>query len=342
MLEEIIIWWAGQMRDLLCAWPTRRPAQQPDALVLVAESSAGFETVLRHGRRERKLGHFSLDPAALQRLATARRALRRNYPVMLRLPAHALLERDVVLPLAVERDLARVLQYDMDKWTPFAAQDIAWSWKITRRDHQQARLHVQLALVQKTLWEPLVAALGLVGIQVAALEFAGPPPRRIALPHATATQAARRRLLTATGALCCVLAVAAIAVPFVRQSLARDAVEARIAALRIPAARVQALRQRVTGSSTANGIVAAERARSGDMLQILADITDLLPDDTFLTDLSVQARQITLAGQSAAAARLIPALSATSAIRDATFAAPVTRSATGATDSFSIRAQVAP
>ena len=88
------------------------------------------------------------------------------------------------------------------------------------------------------------------------------------------------------------------------------------------------------------GILAQEMDRTGDVLQTLATVTGILPDDTFLTDFSLRERQMTLSGRSASAPRLITDLSADSAIRNAAFAAPVTRVEGATADLFSIKAEI--
>ena len=81
--------------------------------------------------------------------------------------------------------------------------------------------------------------------------------------------------------------------------------------------------------------------RTGDVLQTLAAVTRILPDDTYLTDFSLRERQMTLSGRSASAPRLITGLSADPAIRNTAFAAPVTRIEGATVDVFSIKAEVA-
>ena len=85
-------------------------------------------------------------------------------------------------------------------------------------------------------------------------------------------------------------------------------------------------------------VLAAQRAKVGDPLAVLATLTDVLPDDTVLTDFSLRQRVVTISGQSGGAARLIPALAADPALRDPAFTAPVTRNETQHSDGFSIRA----
>ena len=47
--------------------------------------------------------------------------------VILRPDPAAVLERNVMLPLAAEHDVSRVLRYEMDRLTPFTAEQVFWS-----------------------------------------------------------------------------------------------------------------------------------------------------------------------------------------------------------------------
>ena len=90
----------------------------------------------------------------------------------------------------------------------------------------------------------------------------------------------RHRSWALAGAVCAALLVAAVAIPFVQQSVEADRIEARIEALRPQVELAEALRRRLTDQAASADVVAAEGARVGDALRALADVTDVLPDDT--------------------------------------------------------------
>jgi general secretion pathway protein L len=75
-------------------------------------------------------------------------------------------------------------------------------------------------------------------------------------------------------------------------------------------------------------------------LAVLAAVTNALPDDSFLTQLTLNHLQLNIAGQSTAAAPLLAALSAYPTITDVTFSAPVTRDSESHKDLFAIQAAV--
>jgi hypothetical protein len=103
------------------------------------------------------------------------------------------------------------------------------------------------------------------------------------------------------------LAVVAAVMPIITLSQASNAVEARIAELQPQIAAVESLRRRVAGGSAGSSVIAAERGRVGHAVQVLATTTDLIPDETVLSDLSLHQGKLSISGQSATAPRLIPA-----------------------------------
>ncbi len=264
---------------------------------------------------------------------------------MIVLPPLALLEREVALPLAAERDPGRVLQYEMARLTPFSAEEVWWSWAVEHRDRVLNRLHVRLSLVPKAALRLAFSVLERMGIRPVAIEShtTSGQTRRIQIARERSERERwERRILTAGISVCAILAVAAVVQPFIRQSLHLADVEARIAALRPRVDRAEATRRSIAAVAANGDVLTAEYARLGDTLQAIAAITELLPDDTYLTDFTLRERKLTLTGKSAAAAKLIGALSASAAVRNPAFVAPVTRAENGDRDVFSMRAEFAP
>ena len=332
MIGDILRWWGQQLLSLT-------PVRGRGGDVVLAVQRGGFLDVsVRRRGGLGALGTFAVTEAGMAALAVALGP--RRPAVELQLPAGAMLDQVVVLPLAAERDPERVLRYEMDRLTPFAADALYWSWSIERRDRARAQLHLRLTLVLRGQVDAMLGLLRRAGLPLRALTGEG--GRAIALDAARTGPWQRVGVATLAG-VCAVLAVALVAIPFVRQTMAADRVERRIAALRPAVDRAEAVRRGLGQAAAGVDVLAAQRARVGDPLAALAVLTDVLPDDAVLTDFTMRQRVITLTGQSAAAARLIPALAADPALRDPAFTAPVTRNETQRADMFSIRAEaVAP
>jgi general secretion pathway protein L len=336
MLREIVLWWARQMHALLPR-VLLRGGDEGDALMIGARGPHVLLT-LRRGGRENPLGQFGV---AGDGLAVAVRALRRlPRRVILQLGPGTLLERPVELPLAAERDIDRVIGFEMDRLTPFAADEVVWQAAVIRRDHAQKRLMLRLSLVPRRAIQPWLDMLARSGLAPGWLELpaADGSPRRIALADHVAPKPSR--VFGIAASLVAALAVAVIATPFVMQYFAHSTTERTIAALQPQVKRVEALRRQQTDAS--GDVLAAERERIGNVIQVLATLTDILPDDAWLTEFTLHQGKLNIAGQSPGAGRLIPALAAEPTLRNPAFAAPVTRAPDGRTDLFVIHADLAP
>jgi general secretion pathway protein L len=335
MLNQIFTWWLRQMIALVPA-RLRKAARAPDALIVavdrlepdgaMAGPPSGTIFIRRAGTETfaSSLRQPGAPIAAAGRLQT-----------MLRLPEGAVLTREVSLPLAAERDLYHVLGFEMDRLTPFQPDEIFWGVTGVTRDPGR-RLRMNLLITPRAPVETLLTALARLNLKPAFLEAQG---GRIAL-GGTGPNAGRRLRITLYG-LCVMLALACALIPLIRQQMAIADAQARIAQLRPAAQEAVGLRGRLSIVASGNNAIAAA-AQAGDTLQMLAALTNALPDGTFLTDFTLKSGELTIDGQSSDAARLISLLSAAPAFHNPIFIAPVTRAINGQADLFSIRATVSP
>lgn len=340
-LTGLITWWKEQMRDLVPA--SLRPTSQTWRRVLVADLSDVHEVTLSLRSRSGTvpLGRFGLGGSDLRDAVASVPKARRKSPILVVSPA-LVLEREVVLPLNAEHELARVVAYDMDRLTPFRAEEVIWTCIAEKRDPVRGRLHARVTLLPRVRIQPTLSALALAGFHAASVEA------RDADRWRTIPLTALRlnpgwlgmRTYTYTVACCCFLAVAAVAMPFILQSLVSANLDARIEAMQPQVAQAEKLRKAIASGVTTADAIAAARNQVGAPLQAIALLTEVLPDDTFLISLSVRQRKVTISGRSAAAARLIGAMASHPLIHDPAFTAPVIRDETNGGEQFSIRAEL--
>jgi general secretion pathway protein L len=357
VLDEFLAWWGRQLWELV---PHRlRQGTGAGNCVIADATEPGLLTLTARRRGgEGHLGEFrtdeaSNDAARTGALAAALAVRARGEPVLLRLAPGTALERDVNLPLAAERDPERILGYDMERLTPFAADEVFWAYAVTARDRARGRLMLRLTIVPRTAVQGLIDLLAGAGARPGLLEAPTPSGfRTITLSHedtsASRMQLSTRSVIAAAAALAALVLVS----PFLRQSLAMADVRDRLSALEPQMRQVEILRRRITGAGAGGDAVATETRRLGDTLEALAAVTEIFPDDSYLTEFTMRERKMTLSGLSASAPRLISLLSADPRIRNPAFTAPVTRQEpvrlgggnqeTIQRDVFSIRAELAP
>jgi general secretion pathway protein L len=345
MLRELLIWWIGQLADLVPRNWRRFGTTGRDTLVVsLLGSLARADEVavdLQHHGRDTPLGHFPLTADGLADLShTNTRQL-----AVLRLGETDVLSKTVRLPLAAERRLDQVVALEMDRETPFSADDVYWNLRVLRRDRQRGQLLVRLIALPRISLSRVLETLAAVGIQPRRVEISGGPDDGFSLPltgeqlHSREPLYWRRR---AAAVLCGALAMAAAVLPFLQQSFALSAVDKEISDGRQAADEAEKLRQEISRLSGTVDLIESERDKAGRPLVALTTLTRLIPDNTYLTELQQQLHRITLSGRSTAAARLIAALAASDQVQNPTFVAPVMRLEAAHSEIFTITLEVGP
>jgi general secretion pathway protein L len=117
--------------------------------------------------------------------------------------------------------------------------------------------------------------------------------------------------------------------------------DARVAALRPSAERYE---ETLSDLEDTQGRIAAlreEASASGETLQILRELTDRLPNGTWLLALRMEERKVDIEGLSPSASEIFPALTRDGRFRSVEFGAPITRQADNI-ERFKIRGEFVP
>jgi len=117
--------------------------------------------------------------------------------------------------------------------------------------------------------------------------------------------------------------------------------DARVAALRPSAEKYE---ETLSDLDDAQGRIAAlreEASASGETLQILRELTDRLPNGTWLLALRLEGRKVDIEGLSPSASEIFPALTRDGRFRSVEFGAPITRQADNI-ERFKIRGEFVP
>jgi general secretion pathway protein L len=117
--------------------------------------------------------------------------------------------------------------------------------------------------------------------------------------------------------------------------------DAQVVALRPAAERYE---ETLSDLDDAQGRIAAlreEASASGEALQILRELTDRLPNGTWLLALRLEGRKVDIEGLSPSASEIFPALTRDGRFRSVDFGAPITRQADNI-ERFKIRGEFVP
>lgn len=339
MLSTFFAWWLTQLADLLPRWLRRHPAAKANALVIapvgpLGNAAAVMVTMRRNGN-EVPVGQYPFAGREIKGLPAPT-----GQPVALRLTAQEVLGKSLVLPLAAQADLEQVLAFEMDRETPFEAEELYWNYQITKVDRQLKQLHVSLALLPKIRLAPLAAALAAAGLTPSWVELEGGRQGAVLQLDGARERDRFSRFLVPAAVCCALLAATAAVIPFARHAIQLGALDDALRSSRLAADRAEALRREIDQLSRSAALINNEVKKSGRPLEVLAALTRALPDDTYLTEFALRQRKLTLSGRSAAASHLIGALAVEGGFQNPAFAAPVTRLEALHAEVFTIVAEV--
>lgn len=260
-------------------------------------------------------------------------------------PAAAILERRLdVLPAESLPYVEKVVLHQVETLFPWRASDILHSTLIEKR--ADGKLDVSVRATARSAIAPMLAvaeACGASEIRIVG-DVGDAGKGRGASILATVGSEKKKELERAELiARYSVIAVLALVVGVVGwTTFASWTLSSDVAALDQEIAGRRAILARLAdaaGDGQKHGLDAKKRLAPVAVV-VLDELSALLPNDTYLTDLSLEAAHLRITGVSANAAELVPLLEGSGYFRNAAFYAPTTRLAGGTTDRFSIEATV--
>ena len=344
-MPSVLDWWFDQLTGLMPARFARAATKPSDAVILELDRQIVRPIIRLNGARTR-VSDLGADAKGVQDLCLFL-AAESNLPraIVLRLPASQVLHKHVTLPAAAKRDLQQVLGFEIDRETPFTRDEVYWTYYVQQNGSAEGRFDVDLLLVPRAFADPYITELKRAGIEPAGIEVdvgSGLTTLiRLAPQKREPWLRIERPLLPLAGAAAA-LAVLVLITPFLVQQWVLVSADTAMASLTGPAKEAATLRQTVDTAIRAADFLTAERSRNRSAVEILAAVTDALPDDTYLTSLSIRGGKVTMSGFSSSAADLIGVLADAPGFASPAFDAPVVRDETNSLERFTISVALAP
>lgn len=347
-VSRFFTWWSG---ELAACVPDRLRGllRYKSSLLVMTIGNEAAQVALRSGGRVRQLGRIPLAAASRSALTDLiGGAPPRSLEVVVNVPRDKVLRRSVTLPMEAAENLREVLAFQMDRHTPFKSSEVAYDYRVTATDNAAKKITVDLAILLRTTLDEansIAGSFGLpahrVGIADEELEPGTPFNFR---PHEDPVilPAARRRVVLALTTATALLALVAWYLPLYFDHRALAIYEARLEETRAAALQAESLKKRLEAAVGLSRTLVDRRAATPTLTSLIADITDRLPDGTWLTQLQVHAGTLTLTGLSTSAAPLIARLEASPLLAQVRFSSPVTPDQSVGAERFNIVAQIAP
>ena len=349
-LPGFFAWWG---RELLACLPARWRdvlSERSESLLL---DLRGEEIVVWRERGEamREYARIRRDLPAEAQSTEFQRLRNAIEDPMVRtvfcIPAERVLSRTLSLPAAAEDNLRQVLSFEMDRQTPFKADQVYFDSRVLGHDASGRNVQVELVLIPRAQLDQELSALpggaaDLDGVDSWRGEPGGGRHQTNLLPP---ERRARRRdlrlpLNLGLAALALILLLVNMDESLANRASAVEAMRAEVDKSSTEAKQVAALRKTLADSiSGANFLT--DRKRKGPLtVALINDLTARIPDDTYLERLQIENKQVQLQGQAQESAKLIALLGASPCLSNPGFQGQVQPDPRSGKERFQINADM--
>lgn len=265
---------------------------------------------------------------------------------LLCLPQTMVLEKNVVFPMATEENLREVLSYEMDRLTPFSAEQVFYDYFILSRDKKKNTIEMKLIVVPKDRVSPLINQLQSSGFQphvvtVKSSKTEGYLPINILPPEKRARKMNALRLVNfALSVFLVILLLIAIIFPIWSKQQTIKMLEPEVAAYTKKAAETVKLREQVATAKDEAMFIGEKKNASVLILDILDELTHIIPDDTWINQLELRNDEVNIHGESISSAALLQIIESSDLFIHAQFRSPVTQNRQANTERFHLSANI--
>jgi general secretion pathway protein L len=348
-LSHFFAWWRGELTALVPA-KLRLWWRESDRIVLLSfdGTRAVFERptgAARDGTHAVELG--AGDPS-LHRAEIGRRLLHAagtSFRLLLCLPPEQVLRRTLALPLAVEENLRQALAFELDRYTPFRAEQVYFDFRVLGRDADRKSLSVELAAVPRSTVDQGVARAATLGLTVDGAVLTDDVVQhggdcRNFLPALVQGHQPSVRLRWRAGmaALAMLLLVALLAIPVWQKYAAATALLEPLAQAKAAAQKSDALRDRLSKLVEEHNFLHDKKWDTPSALLVLEELSKLLPDDTFVVQLIFDGKTVEIQGDTASSTSLVEMLEASPLFKDVSFKSQLTKMPGTRNDRFHLSA----
>ncbi len=332
--KEFLAWW---MEGLLQCLPQHlRPGRSPARrYVLRMEGENAFVLYSHAGNGMEKLAELE-SPRTFPLEQWIGKA-GGDAPLTLRVPESAVLVRRIMLPLAAGANLAQVLRYEMDRFTPFAEAEVFFDYRVVAKEPDRARMQVEVAVLKKALLEEPLAGLAASGHTPQVIDTNSLWPAGNLLPVEMRGRRGRAGvrgwLLAGSIAL---LGLAVVFTPLWQQRQVVVELGERLHKVRGQAEAVMELQEQLDRRSQVAEYLSSRQRQRAAVVDILRELTERLPDDTWLQQLSIRGSNIEIHGESTQATQLIELLENSPRFKSVAFRSSLTQVRTTDIERFAI------
>lgn len=336
--RTFMLWWGeGLYSGLPKAARKLFRAELPRLVLQMLDDSLVNAVWVQDGKQQGR-GRFAWqDGGAKLSDLVPERYRNKQYLLELQLGKTQVLHLQHYFPEAVRENLLQVLGYQLDRLTPFTADNACFDARVAQHDKVRKEILADIYVLPKHVAERLnhqLQALGVDEAQVISVDGAHPD---INLAASRDTQQAQGWSRVPLYFFLGVLALSVL-VPLAYKYRRLDQIETALADMRKSSSEQMAVRDKLMEAEDALRFIEEKRKSSPVALDVVEKLSTDIPEHTWLERLDIQGNKLEIRGESGKALTLIDTLEDAPEFSNVRFKSPVTRNKDNGRDRFHIEA----
>ena len=359
-VKKFFRWWLREL-DFLVPEKIRQLVNEKQGFIIVRPEGNQLALTYVHSARHGVYAASQAEPLAiLERNASgiaqykallAKDERLAKADLILRLTGQEAIQKELALPAAVKENLFQVVAYELDRYTPFKAEQVYFAVKPLEGENEPGQIRVMLVLTPKETLDALYEDIRAMGMSPLFVDYEASPndlEQRYdgynLLPEGLREKTANapRLIYTALIAAVFLLLGAVLVLPVLFEYQTVNALQKKIDAIEKDAKGVKALQKEIDAMIDETRQLIAEKSAAPAVVDMLNTLSTLMKDDTWLTYAQYSDGHLQIQGESPAASALIGVLEDSELFANARFVSPVTQDKTSGQERFQITVDVTP
>lgn len=349
-VKKFFRWW-GRELSFLVPEKIKRLVNEKQGFLVIKPRGDQFELSYSLNDNSERLATLPRSEAGLEQyktlLANDERLAKAN--TVLRLTGQQVIQKELGLPSAAKENLEQVVAYELDRYTPFKAEQVYFAVQTLDGVNEPGQIRVNLLLTTRDVLDGLYQEVKSLGCSPVFVDYDGAAndlnnranyynllPEWLREKASKSTQLIHGALISTL----VLLVAAALVLPLWSDYQTVDLLQAKIDELEPEAKKIKAMQLEIDSTIEKTEKLIAEKNAAPPIVVVLNALSELIKDDTWLAYAQYSEGQLQIQGESPTAATLIAALEDSEYFANARFVSPVTQDKLSGLERFQIAVNI--
>lgn len=348
--KKFFHWWAREL-GFLVPEKIKRFVNEKQGVILIRPECNHLEMVyILNGKVEpiATLERNESDMADVKALLASDERFAKA-DVVLRLTRQDAIQKELSLPVAAKENLAQVVSYELDRYTPFKPEQVYFAVKPLTDAHEPGQINIMLVLTPRETLDALYDDIKALGLSPKFADYEGAPNDLEQdygyynlLPEQFREKTSKNAALVHAALVSSVfvLLIAAMALPVWFEYRAVNILSNQLENIEKEAKKIDASQSEIDALIEESRRLVNVKSSAPSVVVMLNALSALIKDDTWLTYAQYSDGHLQIQGESPSASALIGVLEDSPMFNNVRFVSPVTQDKISGLERFQITADV--